>query len=253
MNTIEVLTILLLILACISITWPSNVIDLEQERNKRNKKTSESCIGVFYECYWNASTPRRRRYCVLRFAKCSIQSENIDDSFQRLRREYKAQLDFFQELFDVDWRVFEESVLFQEFENGDIQSILLSDSAYTCHSYMLTPLSNSATPEEERYNQAQKRTRRIIEQAFRVWKRRFRCVGDRTSLRCKLQLNMVLVVTTACLHNLAIQRQDPMPDDEDADNDVAPVLFQQPPAENNRLDANNHGNIFRQRFIRQHF
>ncbi|KAL5005805.1 hypothetical protein ScPMuIL_016963 [Solemya velum] len=94
------LTILLLILACVSITRPSNVIDLEKERNKR---TAKSCLGVFYECYWNASTPRRRRYCVLRFTKCSIQSENIDDSFQRLRRKYKANLELFQDIFDVDW------------------------------------------------------------------------------------------------------------------------------------------------------
>ncbi|KAL5005779.1 hypothetical protein ScPMuIL_016937 [Solemya velum] len=97
----ELFSILLLIAACISITWSSEVIDFEKEVNKRTYR--ERCPKEVNVCFRKASTPRKRRYCVLHFAKC-IQSGLAADSFQALRREYKAALNFFQILRrDVDW------------------------------------------------------------------------------------------------------------------------------------------------------
>ncbi|KAL5020470.1 hypothetical protein ScPMuIL_003362 [Solemya velum] len=99
----EVLSILLLISACISITWSSNVIDLRKEKEKRIFR-EQSCLNIFRHCFKNADTPRRRRYCVLLFSKCTIEKYDMDDGFQSLRREYKEHLDFFQGAFeDAKW------------------------------------------------------------------------------------------------------------------------------------------------------
>lgn len=83
-----------------------------------------------------------------------------------------------------DSRIFEESLLCRKLKNGEIGGILLGDSAYTCTKYMLTPLRQPTSPAEIRYNQAQRKTRSVIERAFGIWKRRFPCVGN--GLRCSV-------------------------------------------------------------------
>lgn len=60
---------------------------------------------------------------------------------------------------------------------------------------------------------------------------------------------MAIIVATTCLHNLARQRNDPLPDPIDGpimDNNAFPELP-------NPVEANFRGNVFRQAFIIQHF
>ncbi|KAL5019759.1 hypothetical protein ScPMuIL_002651 [Solemya velum] len=100
---VDNLPILLLISACIAITWSSDVVDLGKARTRKTYR-KEGCLNIFRDCFRKASTPHGRRSCVLLYAKCSIQSKNADDGFQSLRREYKAQLDFFQDVIQgVKW------------------------------------------------------------------------------------------------------------------------------------------------------
>ncbi|KAL5011087.1 hypothetical protein ScPMuIL_013392 [Solemya velum] len=94
MNTIEVLSFILLIAACVSITWSSEAINVKKYRG--------ICAKEFTGCFMNAGAPRKRRLCVLHFAKC-VQSIIRDYSFQGLRREYKEALDYFRQRRDVDW------------------------------------------------------------------------------------------------------------------------------------------------------
>ncbi|XP_064628013.1 putative nuclease HARBI1 [Lineus longissimus] len=116
-----------------------------------------------------------------------------------------------------DSRIFEESRLCQRFRAGELQGILLGDPAYTCTRYMLTPVREPRNVAERNYIQAQRRTRGVIERAFGVWKRRFQAVGRGNTLRCSLQHNMAIIIATACLHTLAIRRNDPLPDDYHGD------------------------------------
>lgn len=53
--------------------------------------------------------------------------------------------------------------------------MLLGDSGYALTRYMMTPLPESTnfTRAEKLYQEAQIRTRNVVERAFGIWKRRF--------------------------------------------------------------------------------
>ncbi|XP_064642089.1 putative nuclease HARBI1 [Lineus longissimus] len=138
----------------------------------------------------------------------------------------------------------------KQFDSGANRGILLGDPAYTCRPYMMTPIRNPRTPAETRYNTAQRRTRGLIERAYGILKKRFHSVGDRNSLRCQLQGSMAIIVATACLHNLAIQRNDAIPPQDD---DPRPIRYEQPELAAHHVEAHMRGNLFRDRFIREHF
>ncbi|XP_064624202.1 putative nuclease HARBI1 [Lineus longissimus] len=96
-----------------------------------------------------------------------------------------------------DSRIFQESQLFRKFQAGEYRGILLGDPAYTCSTFMLTPVRNPTTPEENRYNNAQRRTRGVVERAFGIWKKRFPCVSKGMHLRCSVSIiNGSLVMET---------------------------------------------------------
>ncbi|XP_064617361.1 putative nuclease HARBI1 [Liolophura sinensis] len=154
-----------------------------------------------------------------------------------------------------DSRVFEESELFRKFQTGECQGILLGDPAYTCRQFMLTPFRNAMTPAEIHYNTAQRRTRGVIERAFGIWKKRFPCISKGMHLRCSaskcnLDHNMAIIVATACLHNLARRRHDPLPEPEP---DLPRQNLEEPIRPLNAVEADLRGNLFRQKFVVQHF
>ena len=87
-----------------------------------------------------------------------------------------------------DSRVFEESQLFRQFQAGEHQGILVGDPAYTCRQFMLTPIRIPRTPEEILYNDAQRRTREVIERTFGIWKKIFPCISKGMHLRCSVSI-----------------------------------------------------------------
>ncbi|XP_061192115.1 putative nuclease HARBI1 [Saccostrea echinata] len=105
-----------------------------------------------------------------------------------------------------DSRVFRESVLCQQFENGQHNGILLGDSGYPCRTYLMTPYNTNDVRYRERYNSALCRTRVLIEQTYGILKRRFPflSIGLRTSPERACQY----VITCVVLHNIGILRQD---------------------------------------------
>ena len=80
-----------------------------------------------------------------------------------------------------DARIFQESQLFVKFQNREYQGILLGDPAYTCRTFMLTPLCNPRTAAERNYTRAQRTTRGVIERAFGIWKKNPLCSKGNTS------------------------------------------------------------------------
>ena len=69
-----------------------------------------------------------------------------------------------------------------------------------------------------RYNTAHRRTRCVIERCFGLLKRRFPCLH--LGLRTALANTLVIIVTTAVLHNFALMRQEQNLDEDIEDEDV---------------------------------
>ena len=148
-----------------------------------------------------------------------------------------------------DSRIFRESRLKQRFEAGAFSGILLGDSGYACTPYLFTPLLNTATPQEERYNSAHIRTRNAVERCFGLWKQRFRCLLR--GLYCNIETAKKTIVACAVLHNIAIDMKEDVfdsgPGDNQPNTEISEAVFL--PVESNVL----RGNIRRQRFIERHF
>lgn len=140
-----------------------------------------------------------------------------------------------------DARIFENSRLCCNFENGSVDGVLVGDGGYPSKTFLLTPLTSPSSPEERAYNRAQIKTRICIERAFGVLKRRFRCFD---MFRTKLNHTFVTIVAVLCLHNLAIARRVSMPDEDFVEESPVPVDV---------VPVSNRGSLFRQQFIRQYF
>ena len=66
------------------------------------------------------------------------------------------------------------SRIYTRFESGEFEnSVIVADSGYPSKPFLMTPLLNVNTPEENLYNEAQIRTRNCVERFYGVWKRRF--------------------------------------------------------------------------------
>ena len=82
-----------------------------------------------------------------------------------------------------DSRIFDNSTIAEQFRNGSINGLFVGDSGYACKSYLMNPLLNPRNEAEVRYNDAQRRTRIVIERCFGILKRRFPCLHVGLSTR----------------------------------------------------------------------
>ena len=111
-----------------------------------------------------------------------------------------------------DSTIFGNSRICAQFESDQIVGgYLLGDGGYACKKYLLTPLAQTTTDAEKRYNFSQIRTRNSIERLFGVVKRRFPCL--QLGLRTKLATSHKIIVACFILHNIARRYRDEAPDD----------------------------------------
>ncbi|CAH2101261.1 unnamed protein product [Euphydryas editha] len=91
------------------------------------------------------------------------------------------------------------------------------DIGYPCLRYLMTPFLNPNTAAQEAYNKAQISTRNTIERCFGVLERRFSCLYS----GMQLKLKKVLKVIVACvvLHNMALDLDDCIIDDDELANE----------------------------------
>ncbi|XP_071496527.1 putative nuclease HARBI1 [Diadema antillarum] len=116
-----------------------------------------------------------------------------------------------------DSRIFQNSRLFQKFESGQLQGILLGDSGYPLLPYLMTPILNPQTRAEHAYNHAHVHTRSIIEQLNGQIKNKFRClIGHGLQISPQRACN---IITAACvLFNISKDLGG-----HDMDDDFAPA------------------------------
>ncbi|XP_011858462.1 PREDICTED: putative nuclease HARBI1 [Vollenhovia emeryi] len=110
-----------------------------------------------------------------------------------------------------DSTIFDNSRIKASFEAGRFgDGILLGDSGYPNLPYLMTPLNNPATASEQLYNEAQIRTRCVVERAFGIWSRQF-AVLNICSRFSTVERTLAVIVATAVLHNIARQARPPNP------------------------------------------
>ena len=145
-----------------------------------------------------------------------------------------------------DSRVFRESGVYRNLENGTIDGYLLGDSGYPCKPFLLTPYLRTQTRQEMRFNRAHKVTRCAVERTIGQWKRRFHCLHS--EIRLSPSRTCRTIVACGVLHNFAKDNNVPMDenngDDEDDDDDMEEVAT---------VDEGGSGFLLRQRVTQLHF
>jgi hypothetical protein len=82
----------------------------------------------------------------------------------------------------------------------------------------LTPVLNSSTAAERKYNKAHKSIRCVIERTFGIWKMRFRCIYRGLTFITSKR-SQYIVLATAGLHNKCVRKRLPLSDDYDMQDD----------------------------------
>ncbi|CAH1365463.1 unnamed protein product, partial [Tenebrio molitor] len=89
---------------------------------------------------------------------------------------------------------------------GGNDAEIYRDGGYGIKPYLITPLLNPTTPEQQLFNEAQIRTRNPIERCFGVLKRRFPVLA--LGIRLSIEKVELLVIASAILHNIACMLND---------------------------------------------
>ena len=94
-----------------------------------------------------------------------------------------------------DTRIFLNSRIHDDLQDGLLPGHLLGDSGSACRKYLLTPLETPSNVHERKYNESHINTRNTIERAFALLKRRFSGLGK--AMRTHLETAKAVVVASA--------------------------------------------------------
>ena len=112
-----------------------------------------------------------------------------------------------------DSRIWKNSKICRDLEEGRLQGVLLGDSAYPLSKQLLVPFDYPcSTAQHGRFNRALCRCRVFIEQTIGIWKRRFPVLSYK--VRKSPENAAVVIVATAVLHNLCTDLNQPVPGDD---------------------------------------
>ena len=104
-----------------------------------------------------------------------------------------------------DSRIFDNSALCSKFKNNLIDGLLLGDGGYPCRHYLMTPVNNLVTAKERNYNKAHIAIKSKIRK--NVWRIETKVLLP-THSSLYLENSLTVIMSTACLHNFAINNGD---------------------------------------------
>ncbi|CAC5367254.1 HARBI1 [Mytilus coruscus] len=113
--------------------------------------------------------------------------------------------------------IWANSSLSEMFEDGTIDhGWLIGDSGYPLRPWLLTPVLNPTTRNQQRYNASHMKTRSVVERSFGVLKSRFRCKDASAGTLLYRTLKCCdIFIAVAVLHNMCISNRIPLPTDID--------------------------------------
>lgn len=128
-------------------------------------------------------------------------------------------------------KIFNISEIHQKFQFNQMDGMLLADNNYPSSGFVMTPVEQPENVQECMYNDCHKRTYNI-EKAIKLWKQRFKCLqtvlnnkegNSQESTKIKkislakisyfVDTTQMIIQATGVLHNIAIQRHQPIPND----------------------------------------
>ncbi|XP_017483375.1 PREDICTED: putative nuclease HARBI1 [Rhagoletis zephyria] len=84
-------------------------------------------------------------------------------------------------------------------------SLLLGDQGYPLEPWLITPLAESASLQEEKFNKMHCKARNVVERGFGVVKSRFRCISQHRTLHYSPEVVTIIVNTCFILHNIMVK------------------------------------------------
>ncbi|CAC5398924.1 HARBI1 [Mytilus coruscus] len=113
--------------------------------------------------------------------------------------------------------IWANSSLSEMFEDGTIDhGWLIGDSGYSLRPWLLTPVLNPTTRNQQRYNASHMKTRSVVERSFGVLKSRFCCIdASAGTLLYKPFKCCDIFIAVAVLNNMCIANRIPLPADID--------------------------------------
>ncbi|KAJ8287221.1 hypothetical protein GJAV_G00049040 [Gymnothorax javanicus] len=105
-------------------------------------------------------------------------------------------------------RIFRESPLFNRFEEGQFDGLLLGDGGYPCLPFLMTPYPKPENEAQTGFNAAHSETQATVEETIGILKARFQCLRG---LRVSPERACDIIVACAVLHNLAMMRGEGFP------------------------------------------
>ncbi|XP_069759287.1 putative nuclease HARBI1 [Narcine bancroftii] len=135
---------------------------------------------------------------------------------------------------------------------------LLGGKDYPLLPWLLTPIRSPRSSAHRNYNRSHRATRRLLQNAIKVLKMRFRCL-DRSGGTLQYSPERVsrFVVVCCMLHNLAIMRGQPLPNDQqqldnedDFDDDEEDDKEQEGEEEEQEMEDHHQGRALSARTIR---
>ncbi|XP_036324950.1 putative nuclease HARBI1 [Rhagoletis pomonella] len=85
-------------------------------------------------------------------------------------------------------------------------SWLLGDQGYPLEPWLLTPIPEPSSTQEERYNKLHAKARNVVERAFGVLKSRFRCLSKHRALHYSHERAVNIINACVILHNIALKK-----------------------------------------------
>lgn len=139
-----------------------------------------------------------------------------------------------------DARVLRESANLEAFEGParPVRGYILGDSGYMLRSWLLTPVLNPRTNQEQDYNDRHTSTRCTVERTIGIAKKRWHCLNK---VRLAPAKACDVIIVCLMLHNRARSLNLPDPDSDSDDDDQPEAAHEAPqqvrPPANERLRA----------------